>query len=303
MNLPTGSFVVLLPLDADYKILGYYHKEGKSNFEITNDLFLRLNLDHSKDEYSLLKLKDIQIFSYLYNFKGKLTRKASGIIIGLIFNESDKPAKFRSALKEGAEAVEVLGLNILKMKQTEFESLLKDIYLEHLEPLVDILKPEVLKTNIIAITKFMLSGGKEERKIAQELLKKVEEGEHLKISDIFNNAEAALKALEYEKASKLFKKAAEIAQELYVLDIAESLKEKANFSGRVPDMSKQRNKYVHDARSFLRNEDFHSAYIAYIKASDLSKKLVDFNKEEEYRLKSKALEEFYKLDEKYKEKK
>jgi hypothetical protein len=300
--LPTGSFVVLLPLDADYKIMGYYRKEEKSNFEITNDLFLRLNLDHSKDEYSLLKLKDFQIFSYLYNFKGKLTRKASGIIMGLLFNESDKPEKFRSALKEGAEAVEVLGLNILKMQQTEFESLLKDIYLEHLEPLVDILKPEVLKTNIIAITKFMLSGGKEERKIAQDLLKKVEEGEHLKISEIFNNADAALKALEYEKASKLFKKAAEIAQDLYVLDIAESLKEKANFSGIIPNMSKQRDKHVHEARSFLRNEDFHSAYISYKKASDLSKKLVDFDKEEEYRLKSKALEEFYKVDEKYKKK-
>ena len=302
MNLPTGSFVVLLPLDADYKILGYYHKEGKSNFEITNDLFLRLNLDHSKDEYSLLKLKHFQIFSYLYKFKGKLTRKASGIIIGLLLNESDKPEKFRSALKEGAEAVEVLGLNILKMETKEFESLLKDIYLEHLEPLVDILKPEVLKTNIIAITKFMLSGGKEERKIAQDLLKKVEEGEHLKISEIYNNADAALKALEYEKASKLFKKGAEIAQDLYLLDIAESLKEKANFSGIIPNMSKQRDKHVHDARSFLRNEDFHSAYISYKKASDLSKKLVDCNKEEEYRLKSKTLEEFYKVDEKYKEK-
>lgn len=299
--MPTGSFVVLLPLDADYKILGYYHKEGKSNFEITNDLYLRLNLDHSKDEYGLLKLKDFQIFSYLYKFKGKLSRKASGIIIGLLLNENDKPEKYRSALKEGAEAVEVLGLNLLKMEQTEFESLLKDIYLEHLEPLVDILKPEVLKTNIIAITKFMLSGGKEERKIAQDLLKKVEEGEHLKISEIFNNADAALKALEYEKASKLFNKAAEIAQDLYVLDIAESLKEKANFSGIIPNMAKQRDKHVHDARSFLRNEEFHSAYISYKKASDLSKKLVDFNKEEEYRLKSKALEEFYKVDEKYKE--
>ncbi|NVM45594.1 MAG: hypothetical protein HWN79_11825 [Candidatus Lokiarchaeota archaeon] len=299
--MPTGSFVVLLPLDADYKILGYYHKEGKSNFEITNDLFLRLNLDHSKDEYSLLKLKDFQVFSYLYKFKGKLMRKASGIIIGLLLNENDKPEKYRSALKEGAEAVEVLGLNILKMQPTEFESLLKDIYLEHLEPLVDILKPEVLKTNIIAITKFMLSGGKEERKIAQDLLKKVEEGEHLKISEIFNNADAALKALEYEKASKMFKKAAEIAQDLYVLDIAESLKEKANFSAIIPNMSRERDKHVHDARNFLRNEDFHSAYISYKKASDLSKKLVDFNKEEEYRLKSKALEEFYKVDEKFKE--
>ncbi|GAI72141.1 unnamed protein product [marine sediment metagenome] len=48
--------------------------------------------------------------------------------------------------------------------------------------------------------------------------------------------------------------------------------------------------------------NFHSAYISYKKASELSKKLVDFNKEEEYRLKSKALEEFYKVDEEYKKK-
>ena len=301
--MPTGSFVVLLPLDVDYKILGYYHKEGQSKFEITSDLFLRLNLDHSKDEYNLLRLKDVQVFSYLYQFKGKLTRKASGIIIGLLLSENDKPEKYRSALKEGAEAVEVLGLSLLKMEPTEFEPLLKDIYLEHLEPLVDILKPEVLKTSIIGITKFMLSGGKQERKIAQDLLKKVEEGEHIKISEIYNNAEVALKALEHEKASKLYKKAAEIAQELYVLDIAESLKEKANFLSNIPNMSKQRDKHVNDARSFLRNEDFHSAYMSYKKASDLSKKLVDFDKEEEYRLKSKALEEFYKVDEKYKEKK
>ena len=298
--MPVGSFVVLLPLDADYKILGYYNKEVKSEFEITNDLFLRLNLNHSKDEFNLLKLKEHRIFSYIYNFKGKLARKASGIIIGLLLNENDKPEKFRSALKEGAEAVEVLGLKILTMNTEEFEPLLKDIYLAHLEPLTDILKPDALKASIIAITKLMLSGGKQERKIAQDLLKKVEEGEHIKITENFNNANNALKTLEYEKASKLFKRAAEIAEGLYVIDIAESLREKANFSGDVPSMAKARDKLVHDARNFLRGEDFHSAYISYKEASELSKKLVDFNKEEEYRLKSKALEEFYKVDEKYK---
>ncbi|NHJ22317.1 MAG: hypothetical protein EAX91_15330 [Candidatus Lokiarchaeota archaeon] len=300
--MPKGTFVILIPLDADYKVLGYFNK-SKSMFEITSDLFLRLNLDHSKSEYNLLKLKDYQIFSYIYNFKGKLTRKASGIIIGLLLDENDKPEKYRLALKEGAEAVEVLGLSLVTMKPNEFEPLLKDIYMEHLEPLVDSLKPDILKANIIAITKFMLSGGKQERKIAQDLLKKVEEGEHIKISELYNSAEAALKDLEHEKASKLFKKASEIAQELYVLDIAESLKEKANFSGDVPNVAKQRDKHVSEARNFLRNEDFHSAYLSYKKASELSKKLVDFDKEEEYRLKSKALEEFYKIDEQYKEKK
>jgi len=297
-----GSFVVLLPLDADYKILGYFNKEGKSEFGITNDLFLRLNLDHSKDEFTLLKLKDHRIFSYLHNFKGKLARKASGVIVGLLLNENDEPEKFRSALKEGAEAVEVLGLNILTMNSEVFEPLLKDIYLEHLEPLVDILKPEALKGSVIATTKLMLSGGKQERKIAQDLLKKVEEGEHRKITENFNNANNALKTLDYEKASKFFKRSAEIAEELHLIDIAESLREKANFSGDVPSMAKARDKLVNEARNFLRGEDFHSAYISYKKASELSKKLVDFGKEEEYRLKSKALEEFYKVDEKFKKK-
>ncbi|MHA1320591.1 MAG: hypothetical protein ACTSQ1_12385 [Promethearchaeota archaeon] len=148
----------------------------------------------------------------------------------------------------------------------------------------------------------MLSGGKQERKIAQDLLKKVEEGEHSKITENFNNANNALKTLDYEKASKLFKKAAEIAKELYIIDIAESLREKANFSGDVPSTAKARDKLVREARNFLRGEDFHSAYISYKKASELSKKLVDFSKEEEYRLKSKALEEFSKVDERYKKK-
>lgn len=295
-----GSFVIMLPLDKDYKVLGYYFKEGTSDFEISNDLFLRLNLDHSKDEYNLLKLKDHVIFSYLYTFKGKLRRKASGVIVGLLLNESDKPEKFRASLKEGAEALEVLGPELLNLSQKEFESILKDIYLEHLEPLIDILKPEALKDNIIKITKFMLSGGKKERKIAQELLKKVEEGVHEKINEYYTIGNKALKALEYEKAAKNFGKAAEIAEEMYVVDIAESLKEKANYSNKIPDISKKREKIIQDARSFLRNEDFHSAYTAYKEASDLSKKLVDFEKEEEYRLKSKALEEFYRIDEKYK---
>lgn len=298
--MPIGSFVIMLPLDKDYKILGYYFKEGKPDFQISNDLFLRLNLDHSKDEYNLLKLKDSIIFSYLYNFKGKLRRKASGVIIGLLLNESDRPERFRASLKEGAEALEVLGPDLINLSQEEFESILKDIYLEHLEPLIDILKPDALKNSIINITKFMLSGGKKERRIAQELLKKVEQGVHEKISEYYTIANKALKTLDYERAAKNFNKAAEVAEEMYVVDIADSLKEKANYSNKIPDMSKKREKVIQDARNYLRNEDFHSAYIAYKEASDLSKKLIDFEKEEEYRLKSRALEEFYKIDEKYK---
>jgi hypothetical protein len=299
--MPKGSFAIILPLETDYKVLGYYVKDKLFKFEITNDLFLRLHLDHSKDEYSLLNLKDNRIFSYIHQFKGKAARKATGIILGIFLNENDKPEKFRAPLKESAEALEIIGPDLLNMENSEFEQVLKDIYIEHLEPLTDILKPEAIKENIINITKIMLSGGKKERKIAQDLLKKVENGEHERISEFYDTAENALKELDHDKASKYYGKAAELAEELFVIDIAESLKEKASFSNKVPDLSKKRDKLVQEARNYLRNEDFHSAYIAYKNASDLSKKLVEFDKEEEYRLKSKALEDFYKVDEKYKQ--
>jgi hypothetical protein len=301
--MPTGSFVILLPTESDYKILGYYFKEGTSGFEITNDLFLRLNLDHSKNEFNLLKIKDLQIFSYIHKFKGKLSRNASGIIIGLLLNEDDKPNKFRSSLKEAAEAFEIPSLNILKQSKEQFETILKDVYLEHLEPLIDILQPDALKNSIISITKLMLSGGKNERKIAQDLLEKVENGEHNKISEHYNTAESAMKSLEYEKAAKFYNKAAEIAESLYIMDIAASLKEKGNFSQQIPDLSKERERIVQEARNALRNEDFHTAYTYYKKASEISKKLIQFDKEEEYRLKAKALEDFYKIDEKYRKNK
>jgi hypothetical protein len=301
--MPSGCFVILLPTDSDYKIMGYYFKEGKIDFEISNDLFLRLNLDHSKNEYNLLKIKDLQIFSYLHNFKGKLSRKASGIIIGLLLIDKDKPEKYRSSLKEGAEAFEIPSLNILNKSREEFEFILKDIYLEHLEPLIDILKPEALKESIINITKFMLSGEKKERKIAQGLLEKIENGEHFKISENYKFAEKAIKALDYEKAAKFYNKAAEVAESLYIMDIATSLKEKGDFSQRIPDLSKERERVVQEARNALRNEDFHTAYTSYRKASEISKKLVQFEKEEEYNEKSKALENFYKIDQKYRQNK
>ncbi len=298
--MPAGSFVIILPLDKDYKVLGYYFKDGNSIFEVTSNIFLRLHLDHSKDDYNLLSLKGIRLFSFFYTLEGKIARKASSIIIGLLLNENDQPEKFRAPLKEAAVAIEVLGSEVLDMPQDKFEQVLKDIYLEHLEPLTDILKPEALRESIINITKLMLSGGKKERTIAQDLLKRVENRDHEKISENYESAENALKSLEYEKATKLFTKASQIAEELYVLDIAEILKEKSSFSIKIPNLSKKRNKLVQDARNSLRNEEFHSAYEAYKKASELSKKLLDFEKEEEYRLKSKALEEFYLVDKKYK---
>ena len=89
----------------------------------------------------------------------------------------------------------------------------------------------------------------------------------MKVSEFYKTAESALKSLEYEKAAKSYLKAAELAEELYIMDIAASLREKGTFSQQIPEFSKERERIVQEARNALRNEDFHTAYTLYKKAN------------------------------------
>ncbi|TFG13788.1 MAG: hypothetical protein EU535_04420 [Promethearchaeota archaeon] len=298
--MPMGCFAILLKSESEYNVLGYYFKEGKLDFEVTSDLYLRLNLDHSKNEYNLLKLKDHSIISYLHKFTGKLSRKVLGIIVGVLLSPSDDPEKLRTPLKNTAIALEQM--NLLEISKEEFEPKLKEIYHDTLETLTDIIDPDVLKESIIERTKEMLSGGKKERRIAQELLEKIEDNIHTKVAEFYKSAEDALKSVDYEKASKQYNKAAEVAEELLEMELAKSLKERAKLAFNIPDLTKKRDNIVKEARSALKNENFHSAYIFYLRAAELSKELMQPDKEEEYSLKSKALQDIYLFEERLKKK-
>ncbi len=298
MPLPKGCFTILLPTESDYNVLGYYFKEKKIDFEITSDLFLRLNLDHSKNEFSLLKLKNTIIESYIYKFKGKSSRKNFGIIVGLLLKEDEDPDKFRVPLKNSAIAIE--SGDFLETSPKIFEVRLEEVYKEFLESLTDVLDANALKENIIERTKEMLSGGKKERKIAQEMLQKIEDNLHIKISDFYRAAEEELKTLDYEKAGKLFKKAADVAEELLEEELARTLRERAKLSINIPDLTKKREDILKEAKNALKKEDIHNAYIKYKKASEISKELMQPDKDEEYALKSKALQDFYLADQKFK---
>jgi hypothetical protein len=299
--MPNGCYVILLQSESEYKVLGYYFKQKTPSFEITGDLYLRLNLDHSKNEYTLIKLKEQQLLSYFHKFQGKISRKALGIMVGILINETDDRDKLRVSLKNAAPAIE--SINFLEMSKEEFESKLKEIYHQYLETLIDIIDANALKESIINRTKEMLGGGRKERKLAQELLQKVEDKVHLKIGEYYHSAEEALLIPDHEKASKLFSKAAEVAQELMEEELTKSLQERAKLSFNVPDLTKKRENIVKEARNALKNEDFHSAYIFYLRAAELSKELIDPEKEEEYTLKSKALQDIYLFEERGKKKK
>jgi len=298
--LPEGCFAILLTTESDYKVLGYCFKDKLLEFEITSDMFLRLSLDHAKNEFSLLKLKNVKIESYINKFKGKLSRKAYGFIIGLLLNEDDDPEKFRVPLKNSAVALETLSL--LDITAEDFQVKLIETYREFLETLTDVLDANSLKDSIINRTKEMLSGGKNERKIAQELLQKIEDNIHIKIAEFYKSAEDSLKYMDYERASKQFSKAADVAEELLEIDLAKSLRERAKLSVKLPDLAKKREEIVKEARNALKKEDFYNAYIFYKRASEISRELMQPDHDEEFALKSKALQDFYNADQKFKKK-
>jgi len=295
-----GVFCLLLPSESDYKDLGYYYTDKRVDFKITSDLFLRLNLDHSKNDYTLIKLKDISFISYIKNFTGKLARKATGIIIGLLLDDDDKPDKFKISLKNTAEILSTL--NLLEITQNEFEEKLEELFHEQLETLTDVISEAALKDSIIEKAKEMLSGSKKDRKVADELLKKIEANLHLKISEQYKLAESAAKTQDFDKAGKYYTKAAEVAEELLQTELATQLKEKAKNYSTVPLLTKNLDEAVSKARSALKSENFNSSYIWYKKASEIAKNLMEQEKEEEYRLKAKALQDFHQVDKRFKKK-
>ncbi len=300
--MPEGAFVIIMPKDSDYKVLGYYLKKPNLKFEVTSELFLRLNLDHSKSDYTHVKLKGTSLVSYHHKFVGKLDRKASGIYMGLLLSEDDEPDKFKNSQSLKATAETISTFNILEMSKQEFEKKLKEVYDEKLEAVPDLVNPEAIKINVVNRSKEMLSGGKKERTNAKVLLQKIEEGVQNKIYEFYKAGQEALKTSEFDLVGKSFEKAAELADELYETELANTLRQQAKLTLDVPMIEKLRDKVLIDAKSALRSEDIYKAYISYKRASELSKELLDLEKEEEYRLKSKALYDFHQVDERFKKK-
>lgn len=296
--MPLGAFVILLPVDQDYKILGYYFKDSSTDFEVTSNLFLRLNLDHSKNEINYLNLKEYALLSYLHQLKGKHARKATGLVFGLVLSLDEDADKFQTPLKNAAKSLQ--SFDLLSINESQFSEKLKEIYEEYIESMKDSINSVSIKNSVINRTKEMLSGGKKSRAKATELLSKIEDNEHVKISQYFEDAEEEKKKEEYDKAAKLYEKGAEIAEELYEEELAKNLRDRAKAARRIPELSKNLEMSAQKARNYLKNEDFNRSYIWYKKASEIARDLMLPEKEEEYALKSKALKDFYQVDEKYK---
>ncbi len=295
--MPKGCFLIAVQKNSEMKIVGNYTKDKKEIIKISDDLLLRIQMNHATKEISKISFKDVVYFSYIHEYPSKLKKNVQVAVIGIFLSEDEDPKPYISSLQNAAKSLENIEIESLKS-----ENRLEDIYKQFIEKLKDIFDPEHLKSTAIDTAKNMLSGSSKDRKNAQELLKKIEEGIHTKIHKSGKSAEDAMKIGDYEKAVKEYERAAGLALEIFDNNLAKSLKDRALIAKKVPNITKERNKAINNARSSLRNEDFHSAYLNFRKAAELSEKLMDFEKAEEYSLKSKALSDFHSVDKKFKKK-
>ena len=152
-------------------------------------------------------------------------------------------------------------------------------------------------------TKELVSGKKKDRTIATELMDAIQAEVHISVSDNYKLAEEAVKNDDLKTAAKYYEKAAEFAEKLLEMDLVKDLKEKAESLRKIPTSKQKLQDKVQQARNFLRKEQFNAAYVAYKVASEIAKELMLPDEEEEYRLKSKALQDFYQVDQEFKKKK
>jgi len=296
--MPKGCFLIAMKKNSEFEILGYFFKDQKRQTPISDDLLLRIRIDHNSKEINKITLENQIILSFLYKFHPKFQKYLQGIIVGLFLNIDEDAKSYISSLQTSAKLLEELDYS--NIKSLNIEEKIEHIYVNYIEKLKDIVDSDNLKKLIIERTKTLLSGNIEDRKLAQELLGKIEDGIHIEMHKITNSAEEAIKNHEYEKAAKKYNAASKMAVEIYEDKLAKTLEEKAINTRQLPNIIKEREEVAVKARNSLKNDDFHTAYSLYRKAADLSEKLMDFEKSEEYSLKSRALSEFHKIDKKYK---
>ncbi len=297
--MPKGFFLIAMKKNSEFEILGYFFKDQKRQKPISDELFLRIRIDHNSKEINKITLENQIILSFLYKFHPKFQKYLQGIIIGLFLNMDEDVKSYISSLQTSAKLFE--DLDYSDIKSLNIEEKIEDIYINYIEKLKDIVDSDNLKKLIIERTKTLLSGNIEDRKLAQELLGKIEDGIHIEMQKISKSAEEAIKNGEYERAAKKYDVVSKMAVEIYEDKLVKTLKEKAINTRQLPNIIKEREEVAEKARNSLKNDDFHTAYLLYRKAADLSEKLMDFERAEIYSMKSRALSEFHKIDKKYKQ--
>ena len=236
--MPQGCFLIAMQKNSEFEILGYFFKDQKHKTLISDDLLLRIRMNHSLKEINKIILENQIILSYSYEFHQKSQKYLQGIIIGLFLNMDEDVKSYISSLQTSAKILE--DLDYSDIKSINIEEKIKEIYINYIEKLKDIVDSDNLKKIIIERTKTLLSGNIEDRKLAQELLGKIENGIHIEMNKIAKSAEEAIKNGEYEKAAKKYDIASKMAVDIYEDKLAKTLKEKAINTRHIPNIIKER---------------------------------------------------------------
>ncbi|GAH88044.1 unnamed protein product, partial [marine sediment metagenome] len=96
--MPKGYFLIAMKKNSEFEILGYFFKDQKRQTPISDDLLLRIRIDHNLKEINKITLENQIILSFLYKFHPKFQKYLQGIIVGLFLNIDEDAKSYISSL-------------------------------------------------------------------------------------------------------------------------------------------------------------------------------------------------------------
>ena len=90
------------------------------------------------------------------------------------------------------------------------------------------------------------------------------------------------------------------AKSLGEFELANMYRQKIKLTKEMPELIAQRDGIVQIAKESLRSDNFKTAADNYVKAAEISRKLMDPHHTEEFSLKAKALAEYAQIEERFK---
>ena len=284
-----GAFFLLVNQNSKIGKKVVYNAPNSPYIFLDDNELLKIRMGHSDKKFVLTILPEYQFYSIKKDVRVK--RDTIQLILGVILGKDDEAAIHREPLKMFMEQM----MDLYEQEEEAIQPVLKEAFSKYFDQPELILDRQDVKARLSARIKDMNKEGNFDE--ATLLLNKiVKKKVPSKLYKAHENAEAALKRKDFEKATREFENAKKYAAELEEHELVKMYSSKMAYIKRIPALLKKRESLLNQAMDGLRTDHFGKAQKFFKEAAEVSEELMDAQKSEEYALKARALAEYVNVD-------
>ncbi len=285
-----GSFVLIGDQTKIMKKVIYNHLEQDSTL-LNEDTVLKIRMRHQSKSLVLTIGNQFQYLSYVKQIDVK--RDTIQIVGGIILSKEMNSAVHQDAVEMFTERL----ISSYNKNDSDLLDLCKKYFQELFDQPQLILDRKELEKRLSERVKSLNKEGNFDE--AKKLLNKIEKIP-LKLYAAHEIAERSMNEEDFDRALKEYQNAKRFAMELEEAPLIQMYSTKIKLAKKTPSLLKKREKLVKNALDGLRSDNFTKAQKNFKRAAEVSERLMDPRRFEEFSLKAQALAEYVKVEKKYK---